>query len=166
MIWSFIDQHHDRFGVEPLCRFLKVATSAWYRHVARKNNPDLRCQRDKQDELMMADIQRVWDENERVYGAEKVWKALNREGTRVARCTVERLMKRLNLQGVRRGKRMVTTSSDPAIKTPGDLVNRHFKASRPNQLWVSDFTYVSTWQGFVYVAFVIDVSVFFNIVVR
>lgn len=157
MIWSFIDQYRDRFGVEPLCRLFKVATSAWYRHAARKKNPELRCQREKQDDLLVAEIQRVWDENQQVYGAEKVWKALNREGIRVARCTVERLMKRLRLRGVRRGKRVVTTSPYLVVKTPGDLVKRHFRASHPNQLWVSDFTYVSTWQGFVYVAFVIDV---------
>jgi transposase InsO family protein len=120
-------------------------------------NPALRCARAKRDEMLMPEIQRVWHANMQVYGADKVWHQLNREGIRIARCTVERLMKRLGLQGARRGKVVRTTVSDHAVPCPLDRVNRQFKADRPNQLWVSDFAYVSTWQGWQYVAFVIDV---------
>ncbi len=105
----------------------------------------------------MPQVQRVWQENHRVYGADKVWRQLNREGVTVARCTVERLMRAQGLQGVRRGKRLRTTIADDAASRPVDRVNRQFRADRPNQLWVSDFTYVSTWQGWLYVAFVVDV---------
>jgi putative transposase len=120
-------------------------------------NPALRCDRTKHDEQLIPDIQRVWHANMQVYGADKVWKQMNREGIAVARCTVERLMRRLSLRGVRRGKVVRTTIGDPHAQCPLDRVNRQFKADRPNQLWVSDFTYVSTWQGWQYVAFVIDV---------
>ncbi len=106
---------------------------------------------------LLPQVQRVWQANHQVYGAEKVWRQLNREGIAVARCTVERLMRQLGLQGVRRGKAVRTTIPDPKAPCPLDRVNRQFRAERPNQLWVSDFTYVSTWQGWVYVAFVIDV---------
>jgi putative transposase len=119
--------------------------------------PALRCERAKRDDNFIPDIQRVWHTNWQVYGADKVWKQMNREGITVARCTVERLMKRLRLQGVRRGKVVRTTTPDTSVPCPLDRVNRQFKAQRPNQLWVSDFTYVSTWQGWQYVAFVIDV---------
>ncbi len=136
---------------------LQVAPSAYWRHAARQRDPSLRSDRARSDEFLMPQIQRVWDANFQVYGAEKVWKQLQREGIVVARCSVERLMRRLDLQGVRRGKVVRTTFGDPAAPCPLDRVNRQFKADRPNQLWVSDFTYVSTWQGFVYVAFVIDV---------
>ena len=104
----------------------------------------------------MVDIQRVWEQNFKVYGARKVWKQLDREGVTVARCTVERLMRRLGIEGVRRGKRVRTTVPDSAAACPGDLVKRHFEADRPNRLWVADFTYCSTWQGWLYVAFIID----------
>jgi putative transposase len=124
---------------------------------ARKRKPELRCARAKRDETLMPQIQSVWQANMQVYGADKVWHQMNREGMQVARCTVERLMKRLGLHGVRRGKVVRTTVPDKAAPCPLDRVNRQFKADRPNQLWVSDFTYVSTWQGWQYVAFVIDV---------
>jgi putative transposase len=136
---------------------LQVAPSAYRRHAARQRNPELRSARAKRDELLMPHIERVWQANMQVYGAEKVWKQMNREDIAVARCTVERLMRRLGLEGVRRGKRVRTTTSDTSAPCPLDRVNREFQAGRPNQLWVSDFTYVSTWQGWLYVAFVVDV---------
>jgi putative transposase len=136
---------------------LQVAPSAYRRHAARRRNPDLRSARAKRDECLVTQIERVWEANLQVYGADKLWKQLNREGVAVARCTVERLMRRLGLQGVRRGKTVRTTVADRSAPCPLDRVNRQFQAERPNQLWVSDFTYVSTWQGWLYVAFVIDV---------
>jgi putative transposase len=136
---------------------LQIAPSAYRRHAARQRNPDRRSARAKHDERLMPQIERVWQANLRVYGADKVWKQLHREGVAVARCTVERLMRRLGLQGVRRGKTVRTTVADHSAPCPLDRVKRRFTAERPNQLWVSDFTYVSTWQGWVYVAFVIDV---------
>lgn len=136
---------------------LQVAPSAYRRHAARRRDPDLRSARAKRDEVLMSHIQRVWHTHLRVYGADKVWRQMNREGVPVARCTVERLMRRLGLQGARRGKPVRTTVPDRSVPCPLDRVNRQFKADRPNQLWVSDFTYVSTWQGWLYVAFVIDV---------
>ena len=136
---------------------LQVAPSAYRRHAARQRNPELRSARAKRDELLMPHIERVWHANMQVYGAEKVWKQMNREDIAVARCTVERLMRRLGLEGVRRGKTVRTTTSDTSAPCPLDRVNRQFQADRPNQLWVSDFTYVSTWQGWLYVAFVVDV---------
>ncbi len=117
----------------------------------------MRCARAQRDDALMPEIRRVWHANFQVYGADKVWRQLKREGMRVARCTVERLMKLLGLEGVRRGKVVKTTVADKALPCPLDRVNRQFRADRPNQLWVSDFTYVSTWQGWLYVAFVIDV---------
>jgi len=136
---------------------LQVAPSAYRRHAARRRNPDLRSARAKRDEQLVWQIERVWQANLQVYGADKVWKQLNREGVSVARCSVERLMRRQGLQGARRGKTVRTTVSDRSACCPLDRVNRQFKADRPNQLWVSDFTYVSTWQGWLYVAFVVDV---------
>jgi transposase InsO family protein len=136
---------------------LQIAPSGYWRHAASERNPHLRCTRAKQDDGLAPHIERVWQANMRVYGADKVWKQMNREGIGVARCTVERLMKRMGIQGVRRGKVVRTTISDAKAPCPLDRVNRIFKAERPNQLWVSDFTYVSTWQGWLYVAFVIDV---------
>lgn len=136
---------------------LQVAPSAYRRHAARRRNPDLRSARAKRDEVLMPEVERVWQANLRVYGADKVWKQLNREAIPVARCSVERLMRLLGLQGARRGKTVRTTVPDRSMPCPLDRVNRQFKADRPNQLWVSDFTYVSTWQGWLYVAFVIDV---------
>jgi len=136
---------------------LQIAPSGYWRHAAHQRNPQLRCRRAQRDDTLVPHIERVWQANMRVYGADKVWKQMNREGLSIARCTVERLMKRLGLQGVRRGKVVRTTLSDMKAPCPLDRVNRQFKAERPNQLWVSDFTYVSTWQGWLYVAFVIDV---------
>ena len=136
---------------------LQIAPSGYWRHAAHQRNPKLRCARAQRDDTLLPQIERVWQANMRVYGADKVWKQMNREGVEIARCTVERLMKRLGLQGVRRGKVVRTTISDTKAPCPLDRVNRVFKAERPNQLWVSDFTYVSTWQGWLYVAFVIDV---------
>ena len=136
---------------------LQIAPSGYWRHAAQQRNPALRCQRVQREDTLVPHIERVWHANMRVYGADKVWKQMNREGVSIARCTVERLMKRLGLQGVRRGKVVRTTISDMKAPCPLDRVNRQFKAKRPNQLWVSDFTYVSTWQGWLYVAFVIDV---------
>jgi putative transposase len=136
---------------------LQIAPSGYRRFAAQQRNPALCCARTKRDDMLNPKIKRVWQANMQVYGADKVWRQLNREGHHVARCTVERLMKRQGLQGVRRGKIVRTTITDAAVPCPLDRVNRQFKADRPNQLWVSDFTYVSTWQGWLYVAFVIDV---------
>ena len=138
---------------------LQVAPSGYRRYAAQQRNPALRCARAKHDDMLNPEIKRVWQSNMQVYGADKVWRQLNREGHHVARCTVERLMKHMGLQGVRRGKTVCTTIADTAAPCPLDRINRQFKANRPNQLWVSDFTYVSTWQGWLYVAFVIDVFV-------
>ncbi len=136
---------------------MQIAPSCYRRHAAQRRNPALRCNRAKRDDEVITEVQRVWHANMQVYGADKVWKQLNREGIGIARCTVERLMKRLGLKGVRRGRVVRTTVPDASAPCPLDRVNRQFKAERPNQLWVSDFTYVSTWQGWLYVAFVIDV---------
>ena len=146
---SFIDQHRERFGVEPICTLLRVAPSAYWRYAARQRDPSLLSARARRDAFLIPHIQRVWLANFQVYGADKVWRQLQREGIQVARCTVERLMRRLGLRGVRRGKVVRTTFADTATPCPQDRVNRQFKADRPNQLWVSDFTYVSTWVGFV-----------------
>jgi transposase InsO family protein len=157
VIKAFVDEHRDQFGVEPICSVLQFAPSAYRHHAARQRDPSLISQRAQRDAELKPQIQRVWDSNMQVYGADKVWKQLNREGVRVARCTIERLMGSMGLHGVTRGKVVRTTVPDANAPCPLDRVNRHFKADRPNQLWVSDFTYVSTWQGWLYVAFVIDV---------
>ena len=154
---GFVDEHRDRFGVEPICRALQIAPSGYRRRAACVRNPALRCARAQRDAALMPHVQRVWDENLQVYGVKKVWRQLAREGHAVPRCTVERLMRRQGLRGVIRGKTVRTTISDAKAPCPLDHVNRVFKAERPNQLWVSDFTYVSTWQGWLYVAFVVDV---------
>jgi len=154
---AFVDEHRDAYGVEPICKVLPIAPSTYHAHAAQRANPALRSARAKREDMLAVEVKRVWDENFQVYGARKVWRQLEREDIEVARCTVERLMRRLGLRGVIRGKVVRTTFSDAAMPCPLDLVNRRFKAERPNELWVSDFTYVSTWQGFVYVAFVIDV---------
>jgi transposase InsO family protein len=154
---SFIDAHREVYGVEPICRVLPIAPSTYYRHAQRRRHPGRRSARAQRDEDLCARIRRVWTENRQVYGVRKVWRQLLREGVRVARCTVERLMRGLGLRGIVRGKTLRTTVSDLATPCPLDRVNRQFRADRPNALWVSDFTYVSTWAGFVYVAFVIDV---------
>jgi len=154
---SFIDEHRDEYGVEPICRVLPIAPSTYRAHAARQADPRLRSDRVKVDEILSPEVERVWNENFQVYGVRKVWRQLRREQFDVARCTVQRLMRRLGLRGVIRGKTVRTTISDPKAPCPLDRVQRQFTADRPNKLWVSDFTYVSTWQGFVYVAFVIDV---------
>ncbi len=136
---------------------LQIAPSGYWRHAAAQRNPALRSERSKRDDTLVPQVQRVWQANMQVYGADKVWMQMNREGIAVARCTVEKLMRRLGLRGVIRGKVVRTTVPDTKAACPLDRVNRVFRADRPNQLWVSDFTYVSTWQGWLYVAFVIDV---------
>jgi transposase InsO family protein len=153
----FVDMHRDAHGVEPICKVLQIAPSGYWRHAARLREPALRSARARRDEALIVDIERVWRANLQVYGADKVWRQLHREGQRVARCTVERLMRRAGMRGVVRGKVVRTTIGDAKAPCPLDRVNRLFKAQRPNQLWVSDFTYVSTWQGWLYVAFITDV---------
>ncbi|BCM87713.1 hypothetical protein mvi_61740 (plasmid) [Methylobacterium indicum] len=154
---SFIDEHREVYGVEPICRVLPIAPSTYYAHVARRGDPDKQPVRARSDAALMIEIQRVFEANFCVYGVRKVWRQLAREGIVTARCTVARLMRQLGLAGVVRGRSVRTTISDPGAACPLDRVNRQFKAPRPNALWVSDFTYVATWSGFVYVAFVIDV---------
>ena len=153
---GFIDDHRGVHGVEPICEVLPIAPSTYHTHAAQRADPARRSARARHDAALMPFIERVFDENFSVYGVRKVWRQLLREGHQVARCTVARLMKSLGLQGVIRGKPVRTTISDRATPCPLDHVNRQFMADRPNALWVSDFTYVSTWTGFVYVAFVID----------
>jgi putative transposase len=148
---AYIDQHRDRCGVEPICRVLPIAPSTYYD--AKRRLPSARALR---DEELKAKIYRVHEDNFGVYGARKIWRQLGREGIVSARCTVERLMRELGLQGVRRGKARRTTTPDVTAPRPADLVERDFSAERPNQLWVADLTYVATRSGFVYVAFVID----------
>lgn len=151
-----MDTLRDEHGVGPVCHELDIAPSTYYRHQQYKRHPALRSHRACRDDQLKAEIQRVYDENHSVYGVRKVWRQLLRDGISVARCTVARLMKAMGLAGVRRGKKVRTTVSRKETAA-GDRVNRQFVAERPDQLWVADFTYVSTWQGFVYVAFVIDV---------
>jgi transposase InsO family protein len=152
----YIDEHKDRFGVEPICTVLPIAPSTYYEQKARERDPERRPLRAIRDEALKPEVQRVWDENFRVYGAHKVWKQLNREGLGVARCTVERLMRALGLRGAVRGKKFKTTIPDELADRRQDRVNRTFTVSRPNALWVADLTYVATWRGLVFVAFVID----------
>ena len=154
---AFIDEHREAYGVEPICKVLPIAPSTYYLHAARRLDSEKRSARTRRDEVLSQSIQKIWDENFQAYGARKVWLQLQREGERVARCTVERLMRLRGLRGVVRGKTVKTTVSNPAVSCPLDRVNRQFTADRPNALWVADFTFVSTWQGFVYVAFVVDV---------
>ena len=155
---AFIAQHRDTYGVEPICAVLPIAPSTYFLRKAQWADPTTRSARAQRDAEWRAAIQRVWDDNDHVYGPRKVWKQLRREGHGIARCTVERLMRDMGLKGVSRGRAwVVTTHADAAADRPADLVDRRFDATRPNQLWVADFTYVATWRGFVYVAFVIDV---------
>ena len=154
----FVDQHRATSGVESICCQLPIAPSTYFRHKARQADPAKRSGRAIRDEILKAIIERIWREHDQAYGAHKVWKQMGREGLREARCRVRRLMRELGLRGVVRGRAWTTTTqADTAVPQPADLVHRHFTATRPNQLWVSDFTYVATWSGFVYVAFVIDV---------
>jgi putative transposase len=154
---AFIDDHRGAHGVEPICKVLPIAPSTYHAHIASRADPTRLSARAKQDAIREDKIRRVFAENFGVYGARKVWRQLRREGEDIARCTVERLMRNMGLRGVIRGKPVKTTISDKAAPCPLDHVNRQFQAAKPNALWVSDFTYVATWAGFVYVAFVIDV---------
>ena len=153
---AFIDDQRDAHGVEPICKVLPIAPSTYFDHVAKRANPEKLSVRAKRDAILQPEINRVFRENFRVYGVRKVWRQMKRERFDVARCTVARLMRVMGLEGAIRGKTVRTTFSDKAAPCPLDHVNRQFHAPRPNVLWVSDFTYVSTWAGFVYVAFVID----------
>jgi len=155
---SFIDENRGEYGVEPICAVLPIAPSTYYERKAEEVEPSRRSARARRDEELKQEIIRVWNANFSVYGARKIWKQLRREGIEVARCTVERLMRELGLAGVTRGNRFkVTTQPDGGAERPLDLVDRNFWAERPNQLWVSDLTYVPTRRGYVYAAFVIDV---------
>lgn len=153
---AFIDDHRGAYGVEPICRVLPIAPSTYHAHAARRTDPTRLPARAQRDLVLTADIRRVFDANFGVYGVRKVWRQLGREGKDVARCTVARLMRRMGLKGIVRGREVRTTVSNPTAPCPLDRVNRQFHAPRPNALWLSDFTYVATWQGFVYVAFIID----------
>ena len=153
----FITDHRDQYGVEPICAALPTAPSTYHRHRAGQIDPTRRSARAQRDDALRPEIQRVYDEHHQVYGPRKVWKQLRREHVRVARCTVRRVMGAMGLAGAVRGRAWLTTTHAGEGGRPADLVDRQFVATRPNQLWVSDFTYVATWGGFVYVAFVIDV---------
>jgi putative transposase len=154
---AFIDAHRAVYGVEPICRVLPIAPSTYHERAARRADPARLPPRAQREVRLRAEIRRVWEANFRVYGVRKVWRQLRREGLAIARCTTARLMKQMGLCGATRGKTVKTTISNKAAPCPRDKVNRQFHAPRPNALWLSDFTYVATWQGFVYVAFVIDV---------
>lgn len=154
---GFIDAHRAQYGVKSICAQLPISPSTYYEYKARENDPSRLPVRRRRDHELQGHIERVWNEHFRVYGARKVWRQLHREGISVARCTVERLMKVLGMRGAVRGKVWRTTVSDDAMPRPLDRVQRQFKAAAPNRLWVADFTYVATWSGVVYVAFVIDV---------
>ena len=153
---SFIDTHREELGIEPICRELAIAPSSYHEHAARLADPGRLPARARRDDELRQEIKRVHESSFGLYGTRKVWHQLRREGIVVAKCTVERLMRVMGLEGVRRGKTTVTTVSDPKAPCPLGKVNREFRVSRPNALWVVDFTYVHTWTGFVYVAFVID----------
>ncbi len=153
----FIDEHRQDYGVEPICSVLPIAPSTYYAHKAREADPSLRSLRAQSDEELSVEILRVWEENRKVYGVRKIWRQLLREGFEVARCTVARLMRVMGLSGVVRGQTARTTVTSDEAGRADDLVQRDFTADRPNRLWVADLTYVATWRGFVYVAFVFDV---------
>ncbi|UEO32683.1 IS3 family transposase (plasmid) [Escherichia coli] len=155
-VMPLLDKLRKLYGVGPVCSELHIAPSTYYHCQQQRHHPDKRSARAQRDDWLKKEIQRVYDENHKVYGVRKVWRQLLREGIRVARCTVARLMAVMGLAGVLRGKKVRTTISRKAVAA-GDRVNRQFVAERPDQLWVADFTYVSTWRGFVYVAFIIDV---------
>ena len=153
---AFIDDHRQAYGVEPICRVLPIAPSTYHSHVARRADPSRLPDRIRRDADLKVEIRRVFEENFRVYGVRKIWRQLRRKGVSVARCTVARLMRDMGIRGAIRGKPLRTTISDKAAPRPLDHVNRQFHACAPNRLWLADFTYVATWAGFVYVAFVID----------
>jgi putative transposase len=153
---AFIDDHRVTYGVEPICKVLPIAPSTYHDHLAKRHDRSKLSARAKRDAALKVEVRRVFEENFRVYGVRKVWRQLRREGTGVARCTVTRLMRQMGLEGAIRGKPVRTTVRDKAAPCPLDRVNRQFQAPAPNMLWVSDFTYVASWTGFVYVAFVID----------
>ncbi len=157
MIVSFIGEHREAHGVEPICKQLPIAPSTYYEQKAREADPSRLPKRAIRDGELREEIERVWKEHFGVYGARKVWHQLVREEVSVARCTVERLMREMGLRGAIRGRTYKTTVADDAADRPADLVQRDFTADRPNQLWVADLTYVATWTGFVYVAFITDV---------
>jgi transposase InsO family protein len=153
---GFVDEYKEAYGVEPICDHIQIAPSTYYEAKRREREPERLPEREKRDRVLEIEIRRIWDENLRVYGARKIWKALGREGTRAARCTVERLMKGMGIQGIRRGAKCWTTVADELLERPVDKVNRQFIALEPNKLWVADITFVATWSGFVYVAFITD----------
>ncbi|GHG99815.1 hypothetical protein GCM10010961_35970 [Pseudodonghicola xiamenensis] len=153
---GFIDDQRGKHGVEPICRVLPIAPSTYYDHLAKRADPARLSDRARRDATLRREIERVWEENYKVYGVRKVWRQLVREGFSVARCTVARLMRDMDIRGIIRGKPHRTTIPDKKAPCPLDKVNREFRVPAPNMLWVSDFTYVATWTGFVYVAFVID----------
>ena len=153
---AFIDDHREAYGVESICKLLPVAPSSYYAHAARRADPGKRPARVQRDAELRPAIRRVWEDNFRVYGVRKVWRQLHREGIDMARCTTARLRREMGLVGAIRGKPVKTTVSNRAAPCPLDRVNRQFQASAPNALWLADFTYVATWEGFVYVAFIID----------
>ncbi len=154
---AFIDKYRKSYGVEPICTVLPIAPSTYYRSKELERHPEKRSNRIRRYEALEPEVRRIWNENHGVCGARKVWKQLNRESIPVGRWSVETVMRKLDLEGVRRGRRVRTTIPDELSEKPLDLVNRQFLASGPNQLWVADITYVATWRGFVYVAFVTDV---------
>ena len=153
---AFIDDHRGAYGVEPICRVLPIAPSTYHAHAARRADPGKASARARRDAGLRIEIRRVFEANFGVYGVRKIWRQLDRESISIARCTVTRLMRQMGLRGVVRGKEARTTIPDKAMQCPADRVNRQFQVARPNLLWLADFTYVATWQGFVYVAFVID----------
>ena len=154
---NFIEESREALGVEPICKALQFAPSTYYDRRAIARDPERASARARSDAALSVKIDGAWADNRKLYGARKIWHVLRRDGEDVARCTVERLMRALGIKGVVRGRRVITTNPDTSLPCPDDKVNRLFKADRPNKLWVSDFTYVPTWSGTVYVAFVIDV---------
>ena len=156
-MYQFVDQHRAEYGVEPICRVLEIAPSAYRAYTAQQRDPSKRSPRRQREAVLRPQVHAAFEASGRRYGARKIERQLRRDGVRVARCTVERLMRDAGLRGVVRGRRVRTTTADVAAPRPLDLVQRQFRATRPNELWVADFTYVATWRGMVYVAFVIDV---------
>ena len=154
---QFIDDYKDNYGIEPICKVLPIAPSTYYREKYLANNSEKRSLRQQHDDFYISEIKHIWQDSKSRYGMRKVWQKMKADGIRVARCTIERLMRQHGLQGVWRGKGKITTNSRDDQKRAGDLVNRNFKSHRPNQLWVADFTYIKTTSGWIYTAFIIDV---------